>query len=145
MKLYIARCKEDDTQVMSTEWPTFDCLDDKGMPQCNGTWTREKQDGTLPEVSRRFSYSYPEEVYKHIRRALKEKMKSCSYSWAGTNSKKMLGELKDKKFQKDYFQKYGENILIETYQVNLRTGRVEKTDTQPLSEFYPKRISEVYP
>ena len=142
--------------MLTGEYLPFDLLQDNGDPICllkgKGSgygWTEENQDGTLGNTSRSYhncsrcwTYHHPRDIYKYIRRSLRNACGAAAGGWG--QGGKSYSELVDKEFQKEYFKNAGDNITIETYEVNMRTGQVDKVATEDLSKYYPKRISHVY-
>lgn len=143
MLMYIARSKKQDSHILTGEYYPIDLLKPNGTPNTAGYgWTKENQDGTLPKMSEHYTFNHPSDVYKFVRRALRDALGNATYGFS--KHKYTAQELTDKEFQKDYFKLYGDNITLETYEVNMRTGKIDKIKSEDLSVHYPKRISSVH-
>lgn len=137
MEIYIARSKTDDRYVLTTGWPTLTALEKLD----SYLWKQEEQSGLIDDTIIRITWPSPEQVYKHIRKGFRETVKGAAYGWGGNNYKHST--LTDKKFQKDFWDSWGKDIIVEKHTINLQTNQAQLDWKKPLSEFYPKNISPV--
>lgn len=144
MHIIIARSKINTHLILNTgRWSNFDTFQtlNATVPQyASEAWEEEDKMTGLVDSSAFFcDHVNPNMVYKHIRNLYRCALRNRWHCSNSLNAK----DLPDKNYQIAFWDKWGKEIIVETWEANLKSGTLILKESKDLAEYYPKRISHI--
>ena len=144
MEIIIARSKINTHLILNIDkWSNFDTFQtlNATVPQyaCESWEEEDKMTGLADSTASRCDHGDPNRVYKHIRNLYRTALRDRWHYQASLNSK----DLPDKKYQIAFWDKWGKEIAVETWEVNFKSGTLILKESKDLAEYYPKKVSHI--
>ena len=145
MKIIIARSKINTHLILNTDrWSNFDTFQTLNTTSSQSVFSKawmeeDKSTGLVDSTASYCDFVNPNCVYKHIRNLYRHALRGRWQSRVSLNA----NDLPDKKYQIAFWNKWGKEISVETWEVNFKSGTLILKESKDLAEYYPNRISHI--